>query len=332
MLFLRPAISLSAAMRRVVASSTLLSVPLISRWTYRTDGGREVNSLSHEQHQTTYSKMMQMSAIQSMTKIYKSAGVCQGNRSCIFDSFFTFCDIEEIVTMEAVQTSINGNTLVIYDVDNTIFEPVGNFGSDQWFFYLNKVYQMDGFSPEEAEEKALELWNRTQYTIKVRPVERNIPNLIKQQQSKGVKVIAMTARTGEVAAITMKQLQSINVNFSQSSLLDDGIIEIKKSDNVKLRNDVLFENGILFVGEKNSKGEVLLLLLESLKYSPQNVVFIDDRMKHLIGVEKALGTLNIPYKGFRYGGADENVRAFDKFTSEILDKKTAEVFYMGKLL
>ena len=291
-----------------------------------------MDSFLHDQQQIKYSNLMPMPMMQPMSKIYASTGLRQCNWSCIFDSFFTFCDIEEIVTMDAVQASINGNTLVIFDVDNTIFEPVGNFGSDQWFFYLNKVYQMDGFSPEEAEEKALELWNRTQYTIKVKPVERNIPNLIKQQQSKGVKVIAMTARTGEVAAITMKQLQSINVNFSQSSLLDDGIIEIKKSDNVNLRNDVLFENGILFVGEKNSKGEVLLLLLESLKYSPENVVFIDDRLKHLIGVEKALGTLNIPYKGYRYGGADENVRAFDKFTSEILDKKTAEVFYMGKLL
>ena len=317
-------------MRRFIASSSLLSVPL-ARWTCQADCEEGENLISHGQRRIHDTRLMPVSAMVSMRNKYASTDYRGRNLSSVLKSFFTYCDIEEIVTMDTVQTSINNETLVIYDVDNTIFEPVGNYGSDQWFFYLNKVYQRDGFSPEEAEEKALELWNRTQYLIKVKPVEQNIPTLIKQQQSKGLKVIAMTARTGDVSEITMKQLQSIDVNFYGSSLLKDEIIEIKKVDNKSLKNDVLFQNGILFVGEKNSKGEVLLLLLESLKYTPENVVFIDDRLKHLIGVQKALGTLSIPCKGYRYGGADENVKAFDKFTSEILDKKTAEVFYLGKL-
>jgi FMN phosphatase YigB (HAD superfamily) len=94
----------------------------------------------------------------------------------------------------------------------------------------------------------------------------------------------------------------------------------------------MLKGGVLFVGEKNGKGEVLLLLLEKLNYRPENVVFVDDRLRHLIGVEKALKSIGVPYKGFRYGGADEKVKAFVDFTTEVSDQETAEIFYMGKLI
>lgn len=229
--------------------------------------------------------------------------------------------------MDDIRESVNCETLLIYDLDNTVFEPEGNYGSDQWFYYLAKVYQMDGFSKEASEEKALDLWNNTQKLIKVKPVEYCTPRLIKDMQLKGIKIIGMTARTPATADATFEQLESIDVSFEESSIYKEGAVLI---NNTSLRGSVLFQNGVLFVGEKNSKGEVLMMLLRDLTYQPQNVVFVDDRLRHLISVEKELRQKNIPFAGFRYGGADKKVRAFDEFTSEVSDKKTALLFYMGK--
>ena len=320
-------------MKRAVASSALLSVPLV-RWALSDDVMD--NSVTHRHRSNSEVKKNSVPIVSagtsSMPANEKMTSLLEHCWSSVVEPLCTHCDIKEIDSMDSVGTSITSNTLLIYDIDNTVFEPVGNYGSDQWFYYLHKVYRMDGYSEEEAEEKALKLWNNTQHSISVRPVENSIPNLIKDQQQRGIKVIAMTARTKEMAAITLKQLESIDVNFEQSSILIDSIVEIERESSPILRSDILFSNGVLFVGEKNGKGDVLLLLLESLNYRPDNVVFVDDRLKHLIGTEKALSTISVPFQGFRYGGADEKVRAFDEFTSEILDKKTAEVFYMGKLI
>jgi Protein of unknown function (DUF2608) len=251
------------------------------------------------------------------------------NFSSYVQQFVTNCEIREIERMDEIKESINLDTLLIYDLDNTVFEPIGNYGSDQWFYYLSKVYQMDGFSIDESEEKALELWNHTQSHIKVKPVESCIPSFIRDQQSKGIKTIAVTARSPATADVTIKQLTSIDVTFQESSIKNGGSLKI---DHPGLNGDVLFHDGVLFVGEKNSKGEALVLLLKNLNYRPENVVFVDDRRRHLEAVEKQLIAKKIPYKGFRYGAADKKVHAFNDFTSEISDNKTAGLFYMGKVL
>ena len=317
-------------MKRVVASSVILTVPLF-RWSACDD--RLDNSVISKRPIGCNLRWMSKSvnsSTKSVINVEFSATFLERCWLSILEPLLTRCDIQEIDSMASVNSSIASDTLLIYDIDNTVFEPTGNYGSDQWFYYLNKVYRMDGLSAEDAEEKALMLWNKTQHLITVMPVEKGIPGLIKEQQQSGIKVIAMTARTKEIAAITFDQLKSIDVSFQQSSVLKDDIILIEMKSSPLLKSDLLFQDGVLFVGEKNGKGDALLMLLEKLKYPPANVVFVDDRMKHLIGTEKALGTISVPFQGFRYGGADEKVKAFDKFTSEVLDEKAVEFFYMGK--
>ena len=317
-------------MKRVVASSAILTVPLF-RWPACDDGvDNYIGSKRPIGCNLRWMSKSVNSSTKSVINVEFSPTFLERCWLSILEPLLTRCDIQEIDSMASVNSSISSDTLLIYDIDNTVFEPTGNYGSDQWFYYLNKVYSMDGLSAEDAEEKALVMWNKTQHLITVMPVEKGIPGLIKEQQQSGIKVIAMTARTKEIAAITFDQLKSIDVSFQQSSVLKDDIILIEMKSSPLLKSDLLFQDGVLFVGEKNGKGDALLMLLEKLKYLPANVVFVDDRMKHLIGTEKALGTISVPFQGFRYGGADVKVKAFDKFTSEVLDEKSVEFFYMGK--
>src|SRR5205085_2431412 len=84
--------------------------------------------------------------------------------------------IREIKNMKEIVASIDDKTLLIFDVDNTLIEPEGNLGSDQWYDYLVRKYmEIDGLGEKAANEKAEDLWNQSQWIIKVRAVEAETP-------------------------------------------------------------------------------------------------------------------------------------------------------------
>lgn len=48
-------------------------------------------------------------------------------------------DVREIKSMAEIVPEIRSTTLLVLDIDNTLVEPVGNIGSDQWYYYLEKI-------------------------------------------------------------------------------------------------------------------------------------------------------------------------------------------------
>jgi FMN phosphatase YigB (HAD superfamily) len=75
-----------------------------------------------------------------------------------------------------------------------------------------------------------------------------------------------------------------------------------------------FRSGVLFVGETNDKGKLLLELLRRLGLRPSRIVFIDDKVKNVRSVDQALRQAKIPSMVFRYGAADARVKAFNERT------------------
>ena len=110
-----------------------------------------------------------------------------------------YCEIHEIKNMAAIVPAIQDDTLLVFDIDNTLIEPVGNLGSDQWFYYLYKIYKINGFDEKTTQQQALRAWNQAQSLISVRAAEASIPDLIQSQQKKGLKMLALTARSVEIA-------------------------------------------------------------------------------------------------------------------------------------
>lgn len=231
--------------------------------------------------------------------------------------------------MHEVQEEITPQTLVVFDIDNTLITPTGNLGSDQWFFYLQKIYSLKGLSEKESMDQANLTWNKTQELIKVKAVESDTPSWIEQLQKKGIKTMALTARNTDVADTTKKQLQSIQVNF-RATPPSSQTLKLSKTE-LQSEEGAIFTDGILLVGEGNNKGLVLRAFLKKLGYTPEKIIFIDDKLKHVNNMEKALSTLSIPYFGYRYAALDQQVEAFKNQTSEVNDQKTAELFFMGQL-
>ncbi len=213
-------------------------------------------------------------------------------------------EIHEIKSMREITPFITPQTLLVFDLDNTVVEPVQTLGSDQWFEYMVQGFEKSGQSKEVAIQKAIIFWNEIAQTTRIRPVEAITPQIIRQAQIAGLTVLGLTARHVTSAAATERQLASIGVNFQARPIFDRPI----GSSSLE---DAHFRRGIMYVGPHLTKGAALTQFLARLKIRPARVVFIDDKAKHTQTVEAALNAIGIPNFDFRYGAADARVGAFN---------------------
>lgn len=231
-------------------------------------------------------------------------------------------EVREIKSMAEIVPALTTSTLLVFDLDNTLIEPVGNIGSDQWWYYMVKAISRDEGIPEEkAEEKAAPVWTRTLAKVKVKPVEALTPKLIAEQRARGLGVMALTARGPEDRAATERQLKDIGVDLA---------IAAPYAKELTTPNKGLFAKGVLFVGEGPSKGEELVKFLKTIGLKPRHIVFVDDKPKHAKSVDAALAKARIPAVSFRYGAADAKVAAFNEVMGEAKSRAEAELLFHGR--
>lgn len=203
--------------------------------------------------------------------------------------------VKTVDSLAQVVPFLNNKTLLVVDIDNTLLEPTQSLGSDQWYRYLLRRYRERGLTAPAAQERAIAVWNRVQDRIKVRPVEPDAPRLLRTQQDRGVYILGLTARSLAIAPRTLKQLESIGIQLGRRPFPP--------------RGHRLYRHGILFAGEGNDKGALLVGFLRGRR--PARVVFVDDRQENVDGVARALGRAAIPAIVFRYAAVDGRVRAFE---------------------
>lgn len=231
------------------------------------------------------------------------------------------CEVREIKSLAAIVPELTPGTLLVFDIDNTMVEPVGNIGSDQWYYYLEKAYRRDGLDPAAAEAKAGETWAKAQGTVKVKPVEELTPALVREQQKRGLKILALTARGASDAPATFAQLSAIGVDLAASAVRKDDLADSPKG---------FYSRGVLFVGDGPDKGKTLVAFLKKIGLRPAKVVFADDKPHHAKNVDEALTAAGIATVSFRYGAADAKVRAFNEVMSEASDARNAELLFYGR--
>lgn len=206
---------------------------------------------------------------------------------------------------------VNGQeeTMVVFDIDNTIACPITEIGSDQWFNYLLSEKQKEIADFNAALKEVLPTYWEVQKKTTMMPVESTTPKVIETLQATGkIKVIALTARSFPLIDSTLQQLADINVDFSK-----DGLFDADRDFSTKLPSK--YRRGIVFC-QNNCKGEVLLNLLQEAHWKPKKVIFADDKRKYLEAVEKVLAEKGIEFVGIRYGKCDERVRNFNAIKAE----------------
>lgn len=213
--------------------------------------------------------------------------------------------------MSEIQKYIDKDTMLIFDLDNTLIAPTGNFGSDAWFDYMWDSYKMDPLN-KDTYTLTLQSWMHAQDRVNVKPIEATSLSIISQAQKMGSPVMALTSRNPALKGVTERQLSLTGIKFTQSFGKLKSFI-FPRAFQKNFRDDAVFDRGVLFVGG-NKKGTVLENFFHVAKFLPKKIVYVDDKRGHVENIEQVCKSMSIPYTGFRYGALDEKVK---KYTSKI---------------
>ncbi len=217
-------------------------------------------------------------------------------------------EIIEVMHMDQLTTVLKPNALVIFDIDNTLIEPVQALGSDQWFHHRIAHWIDRGLEQDEALEKALADWMSVQNITKVQLVEPNIDRIVRHLQEQGFSVMGLTTRGLGMSTRTNQQLASVGIDLSRTAPTQDDLFFMNG-------RGVLFRGGTLFTANTH-KGKALFTFLDTLGIQPKMIIFINDKRSHIIPIAEWAEKRKIPFIGLRYGAADEKVKNLD---AEVVD-------------
>lgn len=207
----------------------------------------------------------------------------------------------------------NESTLVIFDIDNTLLYPKTLIGSEQWFYSVVKKYEDEGMTTQQAINKLLPQSFELMEYIPMVPIEPGTVPVITNLQKDGIITIALTARSLDLTYRTIDQLASVGIHFNGKGPQECPIVY---GDG----KPALYMHGVLFCGN-HTKEKVLLNWLNQIHYQPKKIIFIDDKMKNVTAVGKALPKHQYNYVGIRYAYLDEHK---EKVPQEVIDRELRE--------
>lgn len=214
-------------------------------------------------------------------------------------------EIQECVNFRNVLKHCTYNSIIAFDIDNTILRPtkVEDLGSDQWF---KKILQRESEkNPQRPQtlQSAIKLHQHIQKLITVKPVEPEIPRIIKILQDLKLTTLIVTARKYSFADVTFRQLNDAGMNFSQD--------EHEESFEFTMNGRrVVYSQGVLFCDGAN-KGLCLIEYLKRKLSAVSDVVMLDDSMDNLENVREVMRANNFNFHGLRYSQLDDRVSRFD---------------------
>lgn len=214
--------------------------------------------------------------------------------------------IVEEASMSRVLREVGPGTLVVFDIDNTLIEPQGHLGSDQWYDYLVESGASRGLDSRAAIEQADRAFNVWQDRIEVQSVDPASPQVMADLDKKAIPYFALTARSAGAMAVTERQLTKAGFHlpgggFHAGSAAKPG----------KLGSGAAYGRGVFYVGELGlTKGEALARILDLSGIAPKRVVFVDDKAKHTRTVQESMEKRGISCLCLRFNRADGHVRAF----------------------
>ena len=192
--------------------------------------------------------------------------------------------IIEIHEVREILKHISFDTIVFWDLDNTVLQSKYHLGSDQWFCQLlSLAIQQLGHS-NEVINQVIAIYHSVQERILSIPVEHATLKIIFLLHEIGIPQGVVTARGQFLRDATMRQLDEIGIFFRPENMI--------------------FCDG-------NSKAERLRLHIKSSHDRYKHFVMVDDKASHLNGMQELANRIGLRFHGFSYRYLDEKVNAFD---------------------
>ena len=221
----------------------------------------------------------------------------------VFVSFSSFSQVSTIHSVEEILPYVSEDTLIVMDLDNTIFRITQMLGCDEWFDEQIRTLQAEGFSKMEAIEQTVPLWTAFIALAKVVPIEESTQKIIAELQEKKIPVMALTLRTPSLIRPSLVQLSSLGINLAKTSPASSTSFLLKNMPEVFYRNGVLFGNG-------KNKGACMCAFLRQIGYFPRKIIFIDDRYPHVKNMQ-VVEDEGIEYYGFHYVHENQSSHYYD---------------------
>jgi hypothetical protein len=225
-----------------------------------------------------------------------------------------FIEITSITQAEDVLYKADQNTLVVFDIDQTLIDPATKFGQPRYQHdkifqkyreelerYLAERRKIDPFYGEIFESK---IW-QSSFEL----VEPKALDIIKNLQARDIKIVALTStqpgRFGIVDRMDIERfrnLKSVGIDFSTS--FKDQSVELTGLKTYR-GNYPTYYKGIICpaLNAGNTKGTALTAFFDAIKWMPKKVVFFDDSKDNVISVVKEMRTHAISCVAFWYRAA-----------------------------
>ncbi len=216
--------------------------------------------------------------------------------------------VRDCSTIQEVLSEATPDTLVVFDIDNTLIRPCQLLGSEEWFQYHLKQKKEALRNDEEALNQTLDLLHSIYAVTKVQPMEPETAKVVGQVQNRGGMVIGLTSRGPMSANMTIRHLTSVGIDLSVAS-------PTKASFPLIDLSETLYHRGIIFSNGK-SKRQSLLSFFRQLSWRPQRIVYVNDQGKYLDEVS-AFENEGISYTGLRYSRGDAYMQNFNPLLCDI---------------
>jgi predicted HAD superfamily phosphohydrolase YqeG len=196
--------------------------------------------------------------------------------------------------------------IVFFDIDNTLLVAADRPNVTQWVEALEKHVRTD-YGPRHnltrTEQDALINEYIDEYIIAMQPqlIEEAALDVISTLQQRKIHVIALTARSEQIAATTTQQLKQCGVNFSNHAFNP-------KEFNVNhFSFPIIFQDGIIS-GCHKSKGLAAQYFFKTTQFQPQGVILIDDYRVFLEDAAVEFEKTLTAFKGLHYGYLDDQLK------------------------
>lgn len=221
----------------------------------------------------------------------------------IYPAFAHIKQTSNLSPIESALSTADSETLVIFDVDDVLITAKDQILKPDHKKFLERLNR--DLENRLSEQESQKLWSIIWLSRSDEVVDSKMITLIKEAQSKGLKVLALTnAWTGDFGNIhsledwRIGELEDLGYTFKDSwhTLALKSFESLKSKDPKRFP---VFKNGILFTCNL-PKGEVLNAFLHYAHISPKKIIFIDDKRKHLESVEAFSKGAGILFEGFEY--------------------------------
>lgn len=217
-----------------------------------------------------------------------------------------------ITSLDQIPVQQPAGTLFLFDIDDTIFDSPSMVGSKAWRKYIGEATQ--SLDPTQNWHDIFSYALALRHPLHL--VEEKTGALIQDLQNRGYVTCGFTARERNmwydmpqpgVDCLTIRQLHGLGVHF---------YTEILEETYPYLSQAPEYCAGVFFANI-DPKGDYLLHLLRDVPAFPPKIVFIDDKLAHVVSVANALESLAIPYECYHYTATDAKAGTFDPLIANI---------------